>query len=138
MRYNDNFRTKLSSSFKWTLYLINPTLNQEDLIWLSYLLIKHDSFEWFVIRCGSKNGHEDFISLLIYLFLKKKKIERHPQNLITTLNSIVNAIRGSIWISLKIKKESTHALLIFKTTSRKVRYWIQFLLTRHSRFPNAI
>jgi hypothetical protein len=43
-------------------------------------------FEWYVVRCGSKNGQKKDVCL--------KKIKLHAQNILTILVSIVNRIGG--------------------------------------------
>ena len=47
------------------------------------LLHRTPKFEWFVVWCGSKNGHQKGITC-------SKEIGVHAQNMITILGSIVN------------------------------------------------
>ena len=57
-------------------------------------------FEWHVVRCDSKNGHQKNMC--------PKYIILHVQNMITILSSIVNIIwgRGPIWSLNDYKKSS--------------------------------
>ena len=48
-------------------------------------------FEWCVVRCGSKNGHQkDMCS---------KEIGLHAQNLLTIQGSIFNMVEGTCMIT---------------------------------------
>lgn len=45
------------------------------------------TFEWYMVKCDSKNGYKKDVCL--------KKIELHDQNMITILNSIVHISVGT-------------------------------------------
>lgn len=44
-------------------------------------------FEWYEVRCGSKNGYQKDMYL--------QGIGHHAQNMVTTLSSVVNMIGGT-------------------------------------------
>ena len=44
-------------------------------------------FEWYVVRCGSKNGQQ--------IYICSKQIGLCAQNMLTVLGSIVNMIAGT-------------------------------------------
>ena len=51
-------------------------------------------FEWYVVRCGSKNGHQKGIMCF-------KEIGLHAPNVLTILGSIVNIITGKTYMIME-------------------------------------
>ena len=45
-------------------------------------------FEWYVVRCGTKNGYQKDVF---------ERVRLGAQNLITILGSQINIIRGPVW-----------------------------------------
>jgi hypothetical protein len=64
----------IGSCVKWPLYVMDE----------GALINTNCTCEWYVLRCGSKNGHQEDIC--------SKEVELHAQNILTTSSSIVNDV----------------------------------------------